>query len=110
MRSETPLAVIARRKWIIIVTVLALGIVTAVVSKSLTKVYATQSTLFVTLPSTQQSFDTVQASQAIARSYQDIISSPNIAQTVAGRLGGGISKQKVIDATSFEVVPETQLL
>ncbi|MEA2495481.1 MAG: tyrosine-protein kinase [Thermoleophilaceae bacterium] len=110
MRSETPLAVIARRKWIIIVTVVALGLVTAVVSKSLTKIYATESTLFITLPSNNQTFDTVQASQAIARSYQDIISNPNIAQIVAGRLGGNLSKQQIIDSTSFDVVPETQLL
>jgi capsular exopolysaccharide synthesis family protein len=103
--------VIARRKWIVIATVLAFAVTAAIVSKSLPRIYATDSTLLVTLSSgAGQTFDTVQASQAIARSYADIISNPNIAQQVADRLGGGITKQKVIDETNFQVVPETQLL
>ena len=110
MRNESPLAVISRRKWIIAATFLAFVATAAVISKSLTKVYATQATLVVTLAADSQSFDTVQASQAIARSYADIIRNPNIAARVATTLGGGTRKKDVLDATDFEVIPETQLL
>ena len=110
MRNEAPLAVIARRKWIIAATFLAFVVTAAVISKSLTKVYATEATLIVTLAADNQSFDTVQASQAIARSYADIIRNPNIAARVASTLGDGTTKKAVLDATDFEVIPETQLL
>jgi capsular exopolysaccharide synthesis family protein len=94
----------------IIATVFTFAFVTAVVSKSLTKIYATDSTLLVTLAAGNQTFDTVQASQAIARSYADIISNPNIASQVAAKLGAGTTRGEVIDKTTFDVVPETQLL
>src|SRR5947209_6637082 len=111
MRSDGPLAVIGRQKWIIVATVLAFAIVTAVVSKSLTKEYATQSTLYVSLAADNQTtFDTVQASQAIARSYADIIGNQNIAGQVAKNMGGGVSRSTIQNETSFEVIPETQLL
>ena len=110
MRNETPLAVIARRKWTILVVFLTVVVGTAIYSKTLEKVYSTSATLLVALRADTQSFDTVQASQAIARSYADIIDSPNIAQLVADRLGGGTTKDDVRDAMSFEPIPQTQLL
>jgi capsular exopolysaccharide synthesis family protein len=112
MRNDSPLAVIARRKWIIIATFLVVVVTTAVVSKTLQKVYSTDATLLVAQnsSSTAPTFDTVQASQAIARSYADIISSPNIAEQVAKRLGNGFTTDDVAAAMSFQPVPETQLL
>jgi receptor protein-tyrosine kinase len=110
VKSDSPLSVIARRKWVIIVTAALLTVTTAIVSKTLDKVYETQATLLVALPTDRASFDSVQASQAIARSYADIIKSPNIAQLVSNRLGAGYSRHEVATATSFEPVPQTQLL
>ena len=110
MRNDSPLSVLLRRKWIIIGTFLAATITTAIISKTLEKVYSTEATLLVAQNSSSDAptFDTVQASQAIARSYADIIGSPNIADQVAQRVG--VSSGTVEDATSFEPVPETQLL
>ena len=88
MRNDSPLAVIWRRKGIIIAVFLAFTVTTAVVSKTLDKVYETHATLFITLPSDTQSFDTVQASQAFARSFATVLDSPNIAQRVADQIGG----------------------
>lgn len=110
MRNQTPLSVMWRRKGVIAATFLTFVIVTAVVSKTLDKVYSTHATLLIALPADQQTFDSVQASQALARSYADIIDSPNIAQLVANRMGGGMTKKKVEDASTFEPVSETQLL
>ena len=62
MRNDAPLEVIARRKWLILATFLVAVIATAIVSKSLDKVYGTSATLLVSLPADEQSFDTVQAS------------------------------------------------
>ena len=110
MKNDSPLSVIARRKWTIAAIFLTVVIGTAIMSKTLEKQYSTSSTLLVALRSDTQSFDTVQASQAIARSYADIVDSPNIAQLVANRVGAGTTKDDIKDATSFEPVPQTQLL
>src|SRR5215212_9794974 len=108
MRNDSPLAVIWRRKGIIIAVFLAFVVTTAVVSKTLDKVYETHATLFITLPSDTQSFDTVQASQAFARSFAAVLDSPNISERVAQRIGG--DNQEILDATKFEPVEEIQLV
>lgn len=108
MRNDSPLAVIWRRKGIIIAVFLAFTVTTAVVSKTLDKVYEAQATLFITLPSDTQSFDTVQASQAFARSFATVLDSPNIAERVTDQIGG--NSGDVLNATKFEPVEETQLL
>jgi receptor protein-tyrosine kinase len=110
MRGDGALAVISRRKWIVIATALIFIVTAAVVSKSLEKIYAAESTLLVALPQHTSAFDTVQASQALSRSYADIITNPNLAQQVAQRMGGGMTKATVGDETSVNVVPDTQLL
>ncbi len=108
--ENSPLTALNRRKWLIVATV-AVAIVTAAVASQLVdRVYSTSSTLLVALRSDSQSFDTVQASQAIARSYADIIESPNIAADVAEELGAGTTKGEIKSATTFETIPETQLL
>jgi succinoglycan biosynthesis transport protein ExoP len=110
MKNDSPLAVIARRKWIIIGVFLAFVVTTAVVSKALEKIYVTHSTLLVALPADSASFDSVQASQAIARSYADIIESPNVAQLVADQLPDSPDRDDVLAKTTFEPVEQTQLL
>ena len=96
MKDDSPLAVIARRKWIIIGILLAFVITTAVVSKTLEMFYLTHSTLLVALPADSASFDSVQASQAIARSYADIIDSPDVAQLVADELPDSPDRDDVL--------------
>ena len=110
VKTDSPLSVIYRRKWTIIITTVVVVLVTGIVSQVLPKVYETQATLLVALPADTQSFDSVQASQAIARSYADIIESPNIAQLVSSRLGAGFPRSRVASETSFEPVAQTQLL
>ncbi|MDQ3274367.1 MAG: polysaccharide biosynthesis tyrosine autokinase [Actinomycetota bacterium] len=108
--ENSPLTGLNRRKWLIIATVAVAVLTAAIASQLVDKVYGTSSTLLVALNSDSQSFDTVQASQAIARSYADIIESPNIAADVAEQLGAGTTRNEIKSATSFETVPETQLL
>jgi capsular exopolysaccharide synthesis family protein len=110
MGTNSSLAVIARRKWTILATVIVAMLSAVGASQLVDDVYSTESTLLVALRSDTQSFDTVQASQAIARSYTDIIDSPNIAEQVARELGGGTTAQEVEDAMIFEAIPETQLV
>ena len=110
MSTLAPLAALARQKWLIL-GILAVVVAAAIaLSQVQDRVYSTSSTLLVAVRSDTPSFDTVQASQAVARSYADLIDSPNIASRVAVRLGGDTTKTQVIQATSFEAVPETQLL
>lgn len=109
--QQTWLRVIWRRKWIVLATVVVFGVATALVSKSLQKVYATSSTLLVVQAKTQQSFDSVQAAQVVARTYGDILGSDTVAARVSERLDGTRAKKDAIrGAVSIETVPETQLI
>jgi succinoglycan biosynthesis transport protein ExoP len=110
MKTEAPMLVLWRRKWIVLGVFLAFALSAAIVSKTLDKVYETKSTLIVAANSKGQTFDQVQASQALARSYEQIIGSPNIAQLVADRLADGTTKDYVLDHTSSEPIPQTQLI
>jgi receptor protein-tyrosine kinase len=110
VRDDSPLAVIWRRKVIIVVTFLVFVVTAAVVSKNLDEVYSTHATLLVALEADEQTFDSVQASQAFARSYAEIIGSPNIAARVDQELGDERERNELLDATSIEPVSETQLL
>jgi capsular exopolysaccharide synthesis family protein len=110
MKADAPMLVLWRRKWIVIGVFLAFAVSAAIVSKTLAKVYSTDSTLIVSANSKGQTFDQVQASQALARSFEQIIGSPNIAQLVADRLADGTSKQYVLDHTSSEPIAQTQLI
>jgi polysaccharide biosynthesis transport protein len=110
MKTEAPMLVLWRRKWIVLGVFLAFAVTAAIVSKTLDKVYETKSTLIVAANSKGQTFDQVQASQALARSYNEIIGSPNIAQLVADRLADGTTKDYVLDHTDSEPIPQTQLI
>ena len=108
MKKDTPIAIVLRRKWIVITTFVVVVATAALVSVSLDKVYGASARLLVTVSQGTQSFDTVQAGQATARSYAEIIDSPNIAKRAADRLGA--NPQDVENAMSFEQVPDTQLI
>jgi len=110
MKSDTPLAVIWRRKWIIIVTFLIFVVTTAILSKTLQPIYSTHNTLLVSVDADTQTFDSVQAGQAVARSYTEVIDSPNFAALVADQLADGTSTDELLDAISFEAITETQLV
>jgi capsular polysaccharide biosynthesis protein len=103
--DDSPLAVIWRRKVLVgLIFVVFVG-ATAGISKSLERIYSTHATLLVALQADEQTFDSVQASQALARSFADLIASPNIAARVAARLGDGTTARDLGEVTSFEPVP-----
>src|SRR5438270_12588052 len=106
MKSDAPLLVLWRRKWIVIGVFLAFAVTAGVVSKVLTKVYETSSSLLVSATCTGQSFDRVQASQALARSFGPLLQSPNIAQLVAHDLADGTSKDCMLSHTCFEPIAQ----
>jgi receptor protein-tyrosine kinase len=110
VRNASALEVIQRQRWVILATFLTFVIVTAAVSKSLTKIYQTEASLLIAVDAEAQSFDTVQASQSFARSYSEIISSRNIAERVADDLADGTTADDLLEVVSFEPLSETQLL
>lgn len=110
MRNTSSLEIIQRHKWLIIATVASFVVVTALISKSLTKIYETQASLLVAVPAEAQSFDTVQASQSLARSYAEIARSRNMADRVAAELDDGTTASDILDAVGVEPLTETQLL
>lgn len=102
------LDVLWRRRWIILAVALLGTASAAVISKSLSPVWSATSRLLVVQSTDTQSFDAVQAAQVTARTYADVLDSVNIAADVARRLG--VDVQDVRESTSFEPLPETQLL
>jgi receptor protein-tyrosine kinase len=108
--ESTYLEVIWRRKLIVVAVTLVFAGVTAGVSKTLPPVYSTGSSLLVVQTGEAQTFDAVQAAQVIARTYSDLLKSPNVASLVARRLGAGATTQSVAAAVTIEPIPETQLI
>lgn len=107
MTTDENLSALWRRKGTIASVLLVSVLAAAVISRVLPDVYVTKSTLLVTV-SQPPTFDTVQASQSLARSYANIIESPNVARRVADRLA--IPTREVVGTTTLEPVVETQLL
>ena len=110
MTSDSFLNVVWRRKWIVLGTMLIIGAVTYGVTSTQEKVYETSAKLLITQPKGSQSFDAVQASQVAARTYGDVVTSPNIAEKVSAALGGKPSADDLVDTITAEPVAETQLL
>jgi len=99
-----------------------------VLSRAVTPVYGAESILFVSVPASKQTFDTVQASQSLARSFADVLESPVFADRVARRLASVAAQRELAAAfanpsrkpppkipgsdlrTTIEPLPETQLL
>lgn len=110
MSSDNFLTVIWRRKWIVLGTAVLLAAVVYAVSTTQARVYGTSATLLIAQPRDAQSFDAVQASQVAARTYGDVLTSPNLAEQVSRALGGRPTRDELLDQVSADPVPETQLL
>ncbi len=108
--EASPLSSLWRRKWIILVTVLVCGLVAAGITSTLPKEYETSSELLILQQGDNQTFDAVQAAQVSARTYGNIITSPNIAALVARRIDTTLSPTELSERITAEPVPETQLL
>lgn len=109
--SADPLPTILwRRKWTVLATIALFAVVTALVTPTLPKVYATSVQFIITQPRDAQSFDAVQAAQVAARTYARIVDSPNVARDVSARLGSDLSPGELQGKVKVEPVPETQLL
>lgn len=104
------LSVVWRRKWLVLATIVVVIGATYAVSKSLTPIYSTSSTLIIAQPGRQQTFDTAQANEEAARSYSQILSGTNFAGQVAHAVGGGLSASKVTSETTIQSVANTQLI
>ncbi|HSK15637.1 MAG TPA: polysaccharide biosynthesis tyrosine autokinase [Gaiellaceae bacterium] len=111
MSADQLLVTLWRRKWIVLLTVLVATVATYAVSLQLPKVYSAEATLFVGNRSEAGSdFEAIQSSQVLARTYAELIQSPNVAARVAEELPGGESPSEVLERTSFRPISDTQLL
>lgn len=104
------LSVIWRRKWIVLVTMLVVVVATELVSRSLTPIYETSATLVISQPGRSLTFDAVQADEEAARSYAQILSSPNFAGQVASLLGNGTTQSSILSRVSIQAVANTELI
>lgn len=108
--SDNFLSVVWRRKWIVLATMVLLAGATYAYATTQEKIYETSATLLIAQPSDAQTFDAVQASQVAARTYGDVLNSPNVAEQVSRALGGSPTGRDLESTVTAEPVPETQLL
>lgn len=108
VKDDSPLLILWRHKWLVLLVTLVFAVATALISRELPKVYSAQATLMVVLDSEQQGFDSVQASQAMAHSFTDILLNPTIAAEVAERLGE--DPNELSEKVSAGPVSQTQLI
>jgi capsular exopolysaccharide synthesis family protein len=102
--------VVWRRKWIVIGTFVVLTVLIAVVSRALPKEYETSATLWVTQGGASTNFESVQAAEALARTYGKVADNKLLAEEAARRMPFQMDGEEVLGNMSFEQVPETQLL
>jgi capsular polysaccharide biosynthesis protein/MinD-like ATPase involved in chromosome partitioning or flagellar assembly len=108
--QRPPLAILWRRKWIVICTVIIFAGVTEAVTSTLQRAYEATATLIVAQPRQPQFSDTVTADEEAARSFAPVLSSSNFAARVARQARLGLSAKKLHSAVSIAAVPQTQLL
>jgi capsular exopolysaccharide synthesis family protein len=105
------LAILWRRKWIVVCTLIMFVGVTEAVTSTLQRVYEATATLIVAAhPRQPQSSDTVTAGEEAARSFARVLTSSNFAARVARQPGLGLSATKLHSAVSIAAVPQTELL
>lgn len=99
-----------RQRRLIVASVVVAAAAAAVITSQLPKVYTASSKLLVVQTRHNETFDAIQAAQVTARTYSDVLSSPNIARLVADRLPATTTPGEVNAAVSIQPIPETQLL
>jgi capsular exopolysaccharide synthesis family protein len=108
--SGHPLAVLRRRKWTVLLTLIAVVLATEGVTKTLTRVYETTASLLVSQPGTVQTFDIAEANEELARSYAQIFANSRFAAQTASQLGGGATRSSVQSAVSIGSIASTELI
>lgn len=103
-------AILWRRKWIVIATLIVFVAVTEAVTATMQRIYSTSATMVVAQPGRLESFDTTQTDEEAARSYSDVLASPNFAARVASLVGGGATGASIASAVSIQPVAQTQLM
>jgi len=105
------LRVLWRRKWIVLLTVLAGTVSTYVATKSSNKVYEATATLFVgDNKAAPDDYAALQSAQSLAKTYAELIQSRNVADRVAAAHPGAGSGQQLLDHVTFQPVSQTQLI
>jgi succinoglycan biosynthesis transport protein ExoP len=109
MSTHSLLDVIWRRRLMVVACVVGAAVAALLLSATLEKHYTASASLLIVPSGNSASFDATQAAQVTARTYSDVLSSPNFARLVAKQLGGG-SPDAIAGSVQIEPIPETQLL
>jgi succinoglycan biosynthesis transport protein ExoP len=100
-----------RRKLTVLMTVVLATATTYVLARTAPKVYASTATLFVgDRSAAADNFQALQSSQALAKTYAELIQSRNVADRVAAALGRGQRGGDLLQDVTFQPITDTQLL
>ena len=110
-RRDDTWRVLWKSKWLVAAIVVVVAGTTAVLSKLQTPVYVADAKLIVSQPAQQGGgFDSQRASEAFARTLNELIRSENVAQLVRPRLSFPVEAREALGKMSFAPVNETQLI
>lgn len=111
MNADRVLRTVWRRKWYVVLTVVAATAGAYAFSRSLPKVYSSSSTLFIgnNAPTTT-SYEALQSDQLLAKTYGELIQSKNVAARVAGTLAAPASAANGPQGTPPERLTSDQIL
>src|SRR5918998_6422533 len=99
-------------KWLIVATILVFLGVSAGTTLLLPETYRATAIIRVVPPeqSTKDPYSQVQTSQALARTYAELLKSPNLFETVVDRGESSVSPGALADATTVSYVEGTDLI
>ena len=111
METVDYLRVVRRRWWIIVLLTGITGLLTYGVSKRLTPIYRAEGTLLLNLApgATAPNYNDVTASQALTKTYAQLVSAHSTLEDVAQRLGNGVTAS-TLQGLSATDVPLTELI
>ena len=112
LNGQTFLKTIWRMKWLIVATILVFLGVSAGATLLLPETYRATAIIRVVPPeqSTKDPYSQVQTSQALARTYAELLKSPNLFETVVDRGEYSVSPGALADATTVSYVEGTDLI
>lgn len=111
MSGQRVLKAIWRMKWLAVTILLVFLVVSAAVTVLLPQVYQATATIRV-IPSseTTDEFSQLQTSQALARTYAELLKSPNVYQEAARQENLSVSPQELLNSTTVSYIDGTELI
>lgn len=111
MAIEPYLAAVWRRKWLVLLTAVTAAIVAALGSRAISPSYVARATVRVAqAQSDGVSSTSLSHIERVMNTYAQLLTSRAVVRRVAAALEPELDPERLMDAITVEVIPETELL